>query len=369
MSSRKPGRAAAVASMAAMVWLGGTALGAARAAEEPLVEGRIVVRIDGEEIYESDDPDEETRDIYPRINSDLVFNLGHGFQIFNVLDFKERQDLEPGEKRFFEDLGLIVEEIGLRYRGDGWMVQAGKLHPNFGRGYDDAPGLFGDDFAKDYEIEEVWGAGFSVDLPFAPAILGEVALSGSVFMADRTVLAGSYFSEREVDQLEDGGPANTEWPESFTLALDGGGGRYAPGFEWHVGLTHRASGEGDEGSELGFVVAASQKLDLGGDFELYVMGELAHFLDYEGSEDDATFATAGTQLSWQGFFASAAVSGIEFDAADGDDRVDHLVTFDLGHEWRIGRSRFSIAGAWVAAEEKDVDYQGYGFRIRYRLPI
>ena len=342
----------------------------ALAEEKPFVEGRLVFRIDGEEIYRSDDPDEETRDIFPRIDSDLVFHLGGGVELFNGLQFKEYEDLEPGEKRYAEDLGATVEELGLRYRGEGWMVQAGKLHPVFGLAHDDAPGLFGDDFAKDYEIEEVWAAGFAVDLPWTSDLLGQPTLSGSLFMTDRTVLAGSAFADREVDQLEDGGPANTRWPRSLVVALEGGDGRYTPGSKWHLGFIHRAAGEGDEGTELGVALAASHKSDLGHDMGLYLIAEGAYFHDYEGSRDNATYVTVGAEISWLGFFASGAASAIMIDAdADEDDRVDHLLTFDLGHEWRIGDARFSISAAWVGVEEKEVGSEGYGFRLRYRLPI
>ena len=341
----------------------------ALADDKPFVEGRIVFRLDGEEIYRSDDPDEETRDIYPRINSDLTFHLGHGFEFFNVLDFKEYEDLDPGEKRYFSDLGLVVEELGLRYRGDGWMVQAGKLHPVFGLAYDDAPGLFGDDFPKDYELEEMWGAGFALEVPLGSPLLGDATLSGSVFMTDRTILAGSAFAEREVDKIEDGGAANTEYPESFVLALDGGDGSLTPGFGYQLGFIHRAAGEGDEGTELGFVLAVTQKTELDEDWGLFMIAEAAHFEDYEGSLDDVSFGTLGAELSWQGFYLSGTVAGIIVDADEGDGYVDHLLTFDFGHEWRIGASRISAEVAWQAYEEEGLSSEGYGFRLRYRLPI
>ena len=100
-----------------------------------------------------------------------------------------------------------------------------------------------------------------------------------------------------------------------------------------------------------------------------MIAEAAHFEDYEGSLDDVSFGTLGAELSWQGFYLSGTVAGIIVDADEGDGYVDHLLTFDFGHEWRIGASRISAEVAWQAYEEEGLSSEGYGFRLRYRLPI
>lgn len=341
----------------------------AKTEEEPFVEGRIVFRIEAKEIYKSDDPDELGRDVYPRINSSLTFHLGHGFEFFNIIDMKPYEKLEDGEERYFQDVGVLVESIGLRYRGDGWMVEAGKIHPVFGSAYDTAPGFFGDDFGKDYEIEHQWGVGFAAELFHDTALLGNGVLSGSLFMVDRTALDGTLFAERHITRYEEGGPGNTDWPQSFTIALEGGDGYLTPGFGYHLGFVHRAPGEGDKGSEWGFALGASQKVELDEDWGLYFMGEVAYFHDWEASLDDRTYATLGAEVSWKGFFASGTVAGIMVDADDGDDYTDHILTFDVGHEWRIGKSRLSLSAAWETLEEDGVNSDGYGLRLRYRLPI
>ncbi len=365
MLRRSIGKAAAQAVAATVLW----GACAATAEEEPFVEGRIVFRVEAEEIYRSDDPDEETRDVYPRINSATTLHFGGGLEFFNTIDFKPYEKLEPGEQRYFKDMGILLEEVGLRYRGDGWMVEAGKIHSTFGIAYDAAPGYFGDDFGKDYEIEKQWGVGFAVELFSDTPLLGNGVFSGSTFITDRSALAGTVFAERHIPRYEEGGPANTRWPKSFTLALEGGNGSLTPGFGYHVGVLHRAPGLGDEGNEWGFALGLTQKIELDADWGLYMMGEVAHFRDYEDSLDDATYGTLGAELSWQGFFVSGVVAGIKIKADDGDDRTDHILTFDVGHEWRFGKSRLSLSGAWEALEEKGVNSEGYGLRLRYRLPI
>lgn len=339
------------------------------AADAPSLEGRIVTRVEAEEVYRTSDPDLEQRDIEPRVQVNLELHSGMGLSLFTYADFRTYERLEPGEKRAFQDLGIAIKELGLRYRGEGWMLEAGKIHPVFGSAYDTAPGQFGDDYGKQYEIEQLWGAGFGYDLIEGSPLLGDATLYGSLFMTDRSRLAHAAFADRRVASYADGGPANTRWPESFTLAIEGGDGSLTPGLSYNLGLIRRAGGEGDRRDEWGFVAGVTQKVALDADWGLYLMGEIAHFNHFEAGPDDVTFISLGGELSWQGFFASLAGTAKLVEEPGGPGYTDRLITFDAGHEWRIGRTRLSLSAAWQAFEEEGETAEGYGARIRYRVPF
>lgn len=140
---------------------------------------------------------------------------------------------EPGETAIFEDHGVAVGLLALTWDGDSYWISGGKGRANFSIAQSLAPGIWGSDIASDrIKINGRWGLAGSYGFDLGP--FGDHALEGSTFFADTTVLGQRFGSSRGRLSLSDGGPSNTESPQSFALALDGTNIAALPGLRYHV---------------------------------------------------------------------------------------------------------------------------------------
>ena len=110
-----------------------------------------------------------------------------------VLESLSEGAASASNDRNFGDLGLSVETFFLTYNAEEHGLFVGKFNPLFGRAWDLAAGLYGSDFAEDYEITERLGIGGYFDL--SPS-LGINRLSASMFLADTTLLSETAFNNR-----------------------------------------------------------------------------------------------------------------------------------------------------------------------------
>ena len=117
----------------------------------------------------------------------LQFN--ENFYIDGVAVFENIQDREPNESNFFDNEGIFIEEIKLNYERGAWGAFAGKFNPGFGIAWDYGRGIWGEDFAEDYEITE--RLGFGASYTFDTETYGSHTLTASTFFADTTFQSGS----------------------------------------------------------------------------------------------------------------------------------------------------------------------------------
>ncbi len=110
--------------------------------------------------------------------------------------------LEPGPT---SPAGLVPSHTGyaetliLRWTQDPWRVFAGKINPRFGAAWSRAPGVFGADYAGDYQLREKLGAGARIwmdEILDLPDPLGYQSLQFEVFQADTSFLSASAFAPR-----------------------------------------------------------------------------------------------------------------------------------------------------------------------------
>lgn len=337
-------------------------------AEELTLELWSRFRIDAETILATEDPADDLTQVRPRYTGVGALSWG-AWSLNAAVEVRTTNSPAPGDDRYFEDIGVWAEELYLAYAGDGWQVYAGKFNPRFGQAFDSAPGLYGDEFAKDYEIEEQIGAGAVVRVAEESRLLGTAEISANLFMADRSILSSSGFEERDRLRLEDGGPANSERPQSFTVTLDGWDPGALPGLSYNLGLVVRSAGEGDEEDELGAVFGLVQKIPLAEGLELELMGEVARFVSFEGGGDDATYLTAGAELDVEGWRIAVAGGAILQDRHGATDRTDTLLTLNLRRDWKLGPGRLRAEAGWALIDDRAVEGHVLGFRIDYRIPL
>ncbi len=123
--------------------------------------------------------------------------------------------LDPGPT---SPAGLVPSHTGyaetliLRWTQDPWRVFAGKINPRFGAAWSRAPGVFGADYAGDYQLREKLGAGARIwmdQILDLPDPLGNQSLQFEAFQADTSFLSASAFAPRwtlattEADPLTD----------------------------------------------------------------------------------------------------------------------------------------------------------------------
>lgn len=250
----------------------------------PKFSADFTVEIENDYTFSSTDPSAELNDTFTTTEGAFVLEIIEGTS-FNATVLFEPV-LDPMDDRFFEDHGLYVEELFFRQDFGGVALTLGKFNPSFGSAWDIAPGIYGVDFAEDYEITERIGGALTT--PFE-AIGGEHEFSFAVFAADTTFLSNSAIQDRGRTRERDGGVSNTQSLESFTFSLAGLVGDTG----YNAGFQYQSRGQGDAFDQSGFVLGLTQAVPLGGDDALELLAEAAYFPHFDGAEESAFVGTLG----------------------------------------------------------------------------
>ncbi len=325
----------------------------------PYIDGELIWELQGDFTTDSDDPDAELNDVFGYLEIALALHFNQYFQINAALIGEPVLDPGPREDRFFEDHGLYLEVLNAQINfSDNTNLVAGKFGPGFGTAWDATPGIYGVDFAEDYELAEF--IGFGVNHTFDGGNAGEVTFGANIFFADTTFLSDSVGTRRGRTRLTDGGAGNTEELDNFSFTLDGTELPSMPGFSWHLGYRHLSAGLGDVADENGFAVGFIQEADLGDERTATFNFEYAVFDNLGGSADDASYLTAGLTLAdgpWHTDFAGTLRN---IDVAGGPDSDDVLFQASIGYvdandiDWNVG---------YKFAEEGGVDSHTFGFFV------
>ena len=286
----------------------------------------------------------------------ITLNTGFAFEEVEPVD---EESTRPRGSRLLENSGLNVQQLNLEWSDDAWSVHAGKFDPAFGIAWGSASGLYGDDFAGDYEITEQVGAG--VKVPLAGDGEGAVSLSIDAFMVDTSGLASCMVTECVRPRRRDGGAGNTSWPRSFSVTLGAGALPALGGLGVQAGLLRRAGGDGDPDDELGIALALTQAFVLDGGAAVEWTFEGARQNHFEAGTDDVTFLTAG--LAWQRNRWNVVIAGAMryYGTKQGEDTRDTLLQLSAEYAFESG---LSVEIGWRGGRE-DVANQTIGAVIAY----
>lgn len=279
----------------------------------PSFSADFVFEVQSDQTFSSTDPAAEINNTFATFEAALQLSIASGASINASLVFEPV--IDPVDDSFFEDHGLYVEELYFAYEVEGVTLTLGKFNPAFGEAWDTAPGLYGVDFAEDYELTERLGAGIAI--PF-DAFDGEHELSLAIFAADTTALSDSVIQNRGLTRSNSGGVSNTQSPESAALAIAGGIGDTG----YNVGLQYQSKGDGDTDDQFGFVVGVNQAIPFSEDSGAEVLAEIAYFPNSDGGPDSALFGTLGAAVP----VGPVTLSGV-YSVRDVDNvPTDHLGT-------------------------------------------
>ena len=335
------------------------------AAEEsyPKISGEIAVEVENDYVFDSDDSDAELNDLFATVEPSIRIEPVEHVAIEAGLVFEPVRDADGD--RYFEDHGLYVEQLFLEYSDDWGRVYGGKFNPSFGVAWDLAPGIFGVDFAEDYELTEQLGGGVALGFGNAhSAFLGVVELSANIFLADRSLLSESAINGRGNLDLDEGGAGNTEGPGAFSLTLDGSDVAALPGLSYHIGLRFRAGGDEDEGDEAGLVVGLVQAIEIVEDQTLELIGEAAYLSEFDASEEDAVYVTLGAAYYLGKWNISLAGALRDTAINDSDVETDRLLQVSGGYAFDFGLG-FDIGYRY--GREEEIDNHTLGVLTSYTL--
>ncbi|MCW5745795.1 MAG: hypothetical protein KIT36_06305 [Alphaproteobacteria bacterium] len=269
-------------------------------------------------------------------------NVGKYFSLNGAIKMDQVRTISKSSA--FRGEGLRVSELYATIHLDPVQIYGGKIHPHFGKGWDINPGLYGTDFAEDYELEEKIGIGVSVDLR-DPAF-GSHTLAFETFVEDTTFLSNSIFSRPRITDPDvarprrlrrsDGGVGNTgALFDNLTVTLEGGRVASLPGFSYNLGFERRrGSRVGGEPTERGVVAGFSWEFDLTSRITMTPVVEFAYLRNPGGVSGTTKWLTAGLGMELgQGWNASlyGTIRPVR-DRTVPDSYTDTLVGFSVGYD-------------------------------------
>jgi hypothetical protein len=330
-----------------------TAFASAAAAQDvPRFTADFLAEIETDGVVSASDPDAEITDTYLTFTAAFGLEYAEGSGLFAALVFEPVQDAT--DDRFFDDHGLYVDSLYLRHDFGPAAALAGKFAPAFGQAWDIAPGLYGADFAGDYELLEKLGA--SVEVPFAAAG-GEHVFTAAIYTADSTALSRSVITSRGRVRRSDGGPSNSDDP-SFALSLQGAFGDIG----YNAGFLRQARGDGDDRAETGGVAGLTYAMPLA-EGVLSLIGEGAYLHGYGGERVNAFVGTAGAAYSFQDWTFSAVYANRSF--SDSRDN-DHLAT--VGVDYQLTEA-VGLSLAYRYGEEDGGDSHTVGAYVSFAFGV
>jgi hypothetical protein len=327
---------------------------AAETPNYPYIAGKLNLEFDNDWLFHSQDPSAEFNNLYLSSNT-LEVKLGLT-QVFSVnlgLTLEQVKDPTPPKDCTMCNIGLYMDTIDFQADVGDWSFTAGKHEPAFGFAWDIAPGVFGTNYAEDYELSEVWGLGaaytFNTDF-------GKHTLAVNTFFADTTVLSESLFTNRGRAHLADGGAGNTGRLDNFAVTLFGEEIPSLPGFKYNLGYRHLSAGSGDYGDENGVIAGVAKDTEIGDGVTFGVLGEVAYFSNYGGADDNAVYATLGTSLK-RGPWHGELTGEIRHFQVEG---TDHLVQVSAGYGFESG---YDLSVGYAFEHVGGIDNQTLGVRL------
>lgn len=166
-------------------------------------------------------------------------------------------------------------------------LQAGRFVAPFARGHHDFPGIL--TRIRAHEVSAITDSlGAAASWTFLSDLTwGEHDVSASVFTLDRTFLSSTLATRRSCcderyerfnrNTRQQGGPANTGRLDNATLALDGDGFAWLPGFSYHVAALTRGAGIDGTAREWGYAAALRYEQRWSADQRTLFFAEGVHF--------------------------------------------------------------------------------------------
>jgi len=334
----------------------------AQAQNYPSISGEVVMELQNEYTSHSDNAaTDEYNNLFFRTEVAPTLQFNENFFIDGVLVWEDIQDREPNDDNFLDNEGAFIEELKFNYENGPWAAWAGKFNPGFGIAWD-VRGIWGEDFAEDYEITEKIGVGGSYT--FETENAGSHTLAANTFFADTTFLSGSTVTNRGTTDLDDGGVSNTEDFSSYVISLEGENLAGVESLYYKLGYRNQDEGDDTVGGdrETGYVATLGHVFSINERIELDALVEFADINNFNASTADNQYFTASliTTIDENWNIATSFTSrDIDSTGADAD---DHLLQISGGYDF--GQGTTAEIG-WRNSEEGGEDTDIIGGLVRH----
>ena len=311
-------------------------------------------------------------DIYPNLETAVSLQTGDGLALNADLMVEPVKDIEPGKNREFGDIGAYFKTLNVSFENDDYGFLIGQFEPNFGRAWDVAPGLYGTFLAEDYELTDRLGGQASY---FFNAGGFHNQATASVFTLDRSFLSGSILTSRPTNSINDGGAGNTNGLSSVALTLTGCQGTdpdacYDDGtFGYQIGFLYQREGQGDYGNETGIVGSLNKTIKTGDEQDVKLLGELAYFNNFEGTDSAVLYATASAAYDSSDYTLSLTgtqIAGLTHQV-DNQTFVDASVVYNLDHDYTILGEQWSVGVSYDYNRSSDVTTNSLALQVKAEL--
>ncbi len=321
--------------------------------------GDIGVALQNDLTYRASDRDAKINDLYFTIEPSFSLEFTEGFSLEAAFVLEPVFDPDPNQNRWFDDHGLFVEQLFLNYAWNRYSVRAGKLNPAFGLAWNLAPGIYGADFAEDYELTERIGVGASIEL--GDGTFGRHTLSADTFFLDKSFLSESTLNNRGHTRERDGGVSNTGDLRSFAVSLQGTEIPQLSGLTYHLGFEQQHGGHGER-NERGYVAGLTYGFSPMDEVEIELLSEFVykHFAD--GIDSNRIYFTQSALASWKGWYAALSYTKRDTHSRVDRDFNDSLFQTSVGYEFPIG---LGVHFAWRYAREDGMKVDGVGVQFTY----
>lgn len=304
----------------------------------PGIYGTIYLEYQSDHLTSSSDSGDGSH-TYASHALDLEVRFNHRVSFYSTIIYEPIEFLIDydfvDDDRFFEKQALYLEEAYLQFNlGHDISVFGGKFSPNFGIAWDYAAGIYGADVAEEYELTDYVGFGAVIERD--DTSIGDLELTVSAFMLDRSELSNSLFHEFGANERADGGAGNTDGIESFLIALDVEDLFGKEDLGMHLSYLHRGAGIDGVSDENGFAIGFYGERELRDDLSFEWIAEAVIIDNYEGTAFDADFFTAGISFEYKDRYNLSFVYSLaDYDhPADGSDLQMFAVAAGVDDVWR-----------------------------------
>ncbi|MBW2713140.1 MAG: hypothetical protein JRC77_05250, partial [Deltaproteobacteria bacterium] len=345
-----------------------------QAAEEAIsrLSADFLVELQYDAPLHSQDSDHEQRDLYTTVESSLGLALAGPFSLHTNLVLESVSDPRGTGSRYFDDQGLYAEQIFIAYETETLFWKVGKINPAFGIAWGHTPGVYGVDFAEDYEITEK--IGLELELPIKLSEQMQLRWTAAAFFADTTLFSESVINHRYYDEARTkernrkslGGLTNTEKLDSFTTTLTGENLLGRERCFWNLGFSHFENP--DASADQQSVLAAAHcpfELREGLELDLFAEGVLQD--NAEGVDDDkGNYLTTSASLAWGNWRTALAQTQRNLKPKHGSDSRNRLYQVSVGYEFESG---IGAEIAYLRTREDRVHTNGFGFLVYYEFGL
>jgi hypothetical protein len=274
----------------------------------------------------------------------------------------------PHKQHYFSDEGLYLEQLYGKAELEDLMAYGGKFDLPVSLAANVAPGIFGGDYANDYQLRELLGAGGA--LRFESTALGRHNFGIAGFARDTSWLDAAAFTQPNFGSIDtartgrlhqgDGGTANTGSPQSLLLTLDGDGAAFGTrSTTYHLAWARLRHGVDSTQNQIDMVASVRHVSDLGEGFSLRPLIEVSRILHDGGTplnggtavpaSQRADYLTTGLELAWFGWSLSGVRAQRDLfepqngTGVDGRSSFQRMLTGALGYAFECG---LSTSVAW-----------------------